>query len=84
MSAGPHRYEARIQKTEWQFADYSLVWNPETRILSYCAEGQDNPKDLWGFEASYPPRIMDEVTLHELAEIFGQNAVQKVKCWLDL
>jgi hypothetical protein len=53
-------------------------WDPQTSTLSYRAEGRDNPKDLWGFERSYPPRALDEGLFSEIEEIFGREIRDRI------
>ena len=52
-------------------ADYWLTL--ENSVLRYQAEGRDNPKDLWGWDRSYPPLELDERTRSELLELFGEE-----------
>ena len=71
-------YRVHKQDSQWSEADYELSWDPQTCTLHYRAEGRDNPKDLWGFDYSYPPKVLDEYTLAEIESLFGREIRQRV------
>ena len=71
-------YRVHQEHDRWSQADYELSWDPQTSTLSYRAEGRDNPKDLWGFERSYPPRALDEGLFSEIEEIFGREIRDRI------
>ena len=89
-------FKKRVEDESWRFADYHLSWDPESRILRYQAEGQDNPKDLWGFDTSYVSdvgrteqpgpnlKVMDAYILADIARVFGPDVEQKVRRWLEI
>jgi hypothetical protein len=76
------KFEVHLEPDRWSAGDYSLSWDPQTKVLRYWAEGRDNPKDLWGFEREYPPREMDEGTKKEILKIFGPEIFEQVSEWL--
>ena len=78
----PICFEAHVQDSEWSCADYSLSW--QGGVLRYQAEGRDNPKDLWGFDYSYPPKVMDAYTLGEIERVFGLEPAAQVRAWLQI
>ncbi len=73
-------FEAHEQPDRWSCADYFLDW--QDGVLRYRAEGRDNPKDLWGFDQSYPPLEMDETTLAGIERAFGQAVAGQVRRWV--
>lgn len=65
------KWHVHREENEWAVADYWLTL--EDGVLRYQAEGRDNPKDLWGWDRSYPPRKLDEFTWRELLQLFGEE-----------
>ncbi len=71
-------WHVRIQEDEWRFADYWMLWDEAAKTLTYKAEGYDNPKDAWGFDASYPPKKLDDYIIEDILQKFGLDAKQKI------
>ncbi len=65
------KWHVHREEDRWRVADYWLTL--ENGVLRYQAEGRDNPKDLWGWDRSYPPLELDERTRSELLELFGEE-----------
>ena len=77
----PH-WHAHVEEDQWRVADYWLEL--EEGVLRYRAEGRDNPKDLWGWDYTYPPRPLDEQTLSEIGRLFGPEVAELVRGKLSL
>ena len=71
-------YRAHVEDSQWSQADYELTWDPDSKVLIYRAEGRDNPKDLWGFDNSYPPLVMDRRIMAEIEKVFGLTVRQRI------
>ncbi len=68
----------KIEHDRWRFAEYWLEWDEVAKTLTHKAEGQDNPKDLWGFVHVYPPKKLDDDFIARCANTFGQEVCQKI------